>query len=130
MELSESVEQIVSNESLALEGFYDRLFERYPEFRDYFSESRIQRQTLMLTMALVSVKQYPKHRGSAHAYLQAIGTKHSGRGISADLYPKFIEVLVEKVAEFHGDEWDESLGKQWTDALNLAAATMHEGGDD
>jgi hemoglobin-like flavoprotein len=130
VELSESIEKISSNETLALEGFYDRLFERYPEFQDYFSESRIHRQTVMLTMALAAVKQYPQVRGSANAYLKVIGTKHHERGISAELYPKFIEVLVEKVAEFHGDDWSESLAQQWTDALNLAAATMHEGYED
>jgi hemoglobin-like flavoprotein len=130
MELSESVEQIVSNESLALEAFYDRLFARYPEFRSYFSESRIKRQTVMLTMALASVKQYPDLRGSARAYLQVIGSKHRERGISRDLYHKFNEVLVETVAEFHGDDWTESLARQWTDALSLAVATMHEAYDD
>ena len=69
MKLSESVEAILGNESLALEGFYDRLFERYPEFRDRFSQSNLKRQTTMLTMALVSVKQYPVLRGSSRAYL-------------------------------------------------------------
>ena len=130
MNLSESVEAILDNESLALEGFYDRLFERYPEFRDHFSQSNIKRQTTMLTMALVSVKQYPVLRGSSRAYLQVLGTKHSRRGIDQELYPKFVEVLVEKIAEFHGDDWDEALGGQWTDALNCAVATMHQGHQD
>lgn len=125
MKFSESVEKVVSNESLALEGFYDRLFERYPEFQNYFSGSNLRRQTAMLTMALVAVKQYPKLHAPARDYLKVVGTKHRDLGISPELYRKFIEVLVEKIAEFHGDHWNDALGKQWTDALNLAAETMH-----
>ena len=130
MKLSESIEKIVEDESLALAGFYDRLFERYPVFKDYFSESSLQRQTAMLTMALVGVKQYPVLNAPAHSYLKVLGTRHHDRGIPRELYPKFIEVLVETVADFHGDDWDESLGEQWTGALNLAVATMYEGIDD
>ena len=130
MKLSESVEKILQNDTLALEGFYERLFERYPEFQEHFSQSNVKRQTVMLTMALVGVKQYPTLRGSSRAYLHVLGSKHSGRGIAQELYAKFVEVLVETIAEFHGDDWSESLGAQWTDALNLAVATMHEGHHD
>ena len=130
MKLSESVEEILQNDSLALEGFYERLFERYPEFQEHFSKSNVKRQTVMLTMALVGVKQYPILRGPSRAYLHVLGTKHSGRGIAQELYSKFVEVLVETIAEFHGDDWSESLDKQWTDALNLAVVTMHEGRHD
>jgi hemoglobin-like flavoprotein len=127
MKLSESVEMIVNDESIALEGFYDRLFEKYPEFKDYFAETSLQRQTAMLTMALVGVKQYPVLRTPAHAYLQVLGSKHHRWGIPKDLYPKFIEILIEQIAEFHGDQWNEDLAKQWNNALTLAVATMHEG---
>ena len=130
MKLSESIEAILDNESLALEGFYDRLFERYPEFRGHFSQSNIKRQTTMLTMALVSVKQYPVLRSASRAYLHVLGTKHGGRGIEQGLYAKFVEVLVEKIAEFHGDDWNKTLDEQWTEALNYAVATMHEGHQD
>ena len=126
MKLSDSVELILSNESLVLEGFYKELFVRYPEFEPFFTDAHLGRQTAMLTMALVSVKQYPVMRGSAHSYLQALGVKHRGRGIPAEMYPKFIEVLIEKVAEFHGDKWDDELHEEWLEALNLAAATMNE----
>ena len=127
MNLSESVEKIVNSESMALSGFYDRLFARYPELQDFFPKSNLSRQTAMLTMALVSVKQYPVLRGSSRAYLQAIGAKHHGRTISRELFPKFVEVLVEEVAAFHGDDWTDALDRQWTEALNLAALTMQEG---
>jgi hemoglobin-like flavoprotein len=130
MKLSESVDAIMQNESLALNGFYDRLFERYPEFRDHFSNSNVKRQTVMLTMALVGVKQYPELRGSSRAYLQVLGAKHRGRGIERGLYAKFSEVLVETIAAFHGEDWTESLHRQWTDALSLAVGIMHEGPQD
>lgn len=127
MKLSESVEHVVSNESFALSGFYDRLFERYPEFEPFFSESNLQRQTAMLTMALIGVKQYPVLNAPARSYLEVVGSRHRSRGIPRELYDKFVEVLVEVVGEFHGDQWSESLQTQWTDALNLAVSMMHQG---
>ena len=130
MKFSESVAKVVESETFALAGFYDRLFARYPEFQPYFSESSLKRQVVMLTMALVGVKHYPIVHAPAHAYLQVLGTKHRGRGVAKELYAKFIEVLVDEVAEFHADDWNESLARQWTEALNLVVATMHEGYDD
>lgn len=126
MKISDSVELILSNESLVLEGFYSELFRRYPEFEPYFTDAHLGRQTAMLTMALVSVKQYPDMRGSAQSYLQAIGAKHRGKGIPVEMYPEFIEVLIEKVGEFHGDQWSDDLETEWTEALNFAAATMNQ----
>ncbi|MCS7466527.1 globin domain-containing protein [Stieleria sp. ICT_E10.1] len=125
MELEESVEAILSDDSIALDGFYDRLFKRYPEFKYFFAGANVKRQTAMLTMALLAVKQYPALRRSSQAYLEVLGTKHHGLGITNELFPKFIEVLVETIAEFHGSDWNAALDKQWTDALNYAAAIMH-----
>ena len=126
MKFSASVDKILSNEEPALDGFYDLLLLRYPEFREHFSGSDLKRQTAMLTMALVAVKQFPKLHAPARSYLHAIGTKHSRRGISPELYGKFVEVLVEKVAEFHGDDWNDDLSRQWTEALNHAVTVMQE----
>ncbi|WP_372894518.1 globin domain-containing protein [Stieleria sp.] len=126
MELDESVEAILSDESNALDGFYERLFQRYPEFKYFFAGANVKRQTAMLTMALLAVKQYPALRRSSKDYLEVLGTKHHGLGIANDLFPKFVEVLVETIAEFHGNDWNAALDKQWTDALNYAAAIMHQ----
>ncbi len=124
MDLNESVDVILGSDSLALEGFYERLFQRYPEFESYFAGSDLGRQAGMLTMALVGVKQYPDLHAPARGYLEVIGARHHAKGIPPNLYGKFVEVLVDQVADFHGDQWSDELASQWTKALHLAAKTM------
>ena len=127
MELSESIDRFLDEGDSMVERFYKLLLERVPEARPYFEDVNMKTQFVMLAMALNAVKQHPHLRKGAEAYLQVLGTKHKNRGIPKELYGGFIEVLLEAAAEFHGNEWDQDLARQWSDALGRAKDLMFEG---
>ncbi len=127
MNLQESIDRILANESVALEGFYDRLFQKHPEYRALFEGKSLSAQTAMLTMALVAVKQAPELRPAASLYLRALGVKHKKANVPTEAYQNFVGVLLEQIGEFHGPDWNHALAEQWRDALLRASGLMFQG---
>jgi hemoglobin-like flavoprotein len=129
MQIAESLDQILTERKLITERFYnEKLFKVYPEFIPYFNSTNMGVQPMMLMMALQGVVctlggSYP----AIEQYLRYLGTRHRKVGIPQELYPKFCEMLVATVAEYHGDAWDEDLARQWRTALAGATAMMLEG---
>jgi hemoglobin-like flavoprotein len=127
--ITESLDKILSNRELLTQRFYtENLFKTHPEFASYFDGANMKVQSLMLMMALQGVVcvisgSYP----AVEQYLRYLGTKHHRRGIPQELYPKFCDVLLATVEEFHGEAWNEELACQWRAALEGATAMMREG---
>jgi len=42
---------------------------------------------------------------------------------------QYAEALLATLEEFHGEDWDEDLAKQWSDACNEAIESMFDGYD-
>ena len=129
VQITESLDQILSERKLITERFYsENLFKSYPEFIPYFTGANMKVQAMMLMMALQGVVffvsgSYP----AVEQYMQHLGTRHRKQGIPEELIPKFCEMLLATVAEFHGAAWDEKLSGQWRVALAGATAKMLEG---
>ena len=129
MQIRESLDQILVERKLLTERFYnEKLFKVHPEFIPYFSGANMNVQPLMLMMALQGVVRflggsYP----AVEQYLRYLGTRHRKVGIPQELYPKFCDVLVETVGEFHGDAWDAELAREWRAALAGTMKIMLEG---
>ena len=129
MQITESLDQILSERKLITERFYnEKLFKAYPEFIPYFNGTNMGVQPMMLMMALQGVVctlggSYP----AIEQYLRYLGTRHRKFGIPQELYPKFTEMLLATVEEYHGKDWDEELARQWRTALEGATAIMLEG---
>src|SRR6516164_10356337 len=129
MQITESLDQILSERKLITECFYtEKLFKVYPEFIPYFNSANMGVLPMMLMMALQGVVctlggSYP----AVEQYLRYLGTRHRKVGIPPELFPAFCDMLVATVAEYHGDAWDEELERQWRTALAGATAIMLEG---
>jgi hemoglobin-like flavoprotein len=129
MQIAESLDRILSERQLVTERFYtEKLFKVHPEFIPFFSNTNMRVQPLMLTVALQGVVslvggKYP----AVQEYLRYLGTRHRRHGVPQDLIPKFCNMLVATVEEFHGEAWDEELARQWRTALERATAIMLEG---
>ncbi len=108
--------------------FYVVFLDQYPELRDYFVHVNMQRQAVLLTMALQVVVQYYLHSfPTMETYLSILGQEHRRRGIGPEHYPKFRDALLATLGRFHGGHWDEHLAKQWREALDLASEKMLAG---
>ena len=129
MTLAESIDRIDAAGSAMTARFYEVLLSRYPETRPYFEKSDMGTQAVMLTMTFNALRQYPEISEGARMYLRVLGTKHSRRGIPADLYPKFLEALLVTLKEFHGADWDEPLAGRWREAFREAIEWILDGYD-
>ena len=128
MDISESVQSLLSSKECVIERFYDRLLTRFPELRRHFENRNMRMQASMLTVALASVEAYYSYRFPAtEHYLKVLGHRHFHEGVRTDDYPKFETALLETLREFFADDWESALVEQWQDALRLAIDTMLEG---
>jgi hemoglobin-like flavoprotein len=81
-------------------------------------------------MQLSVIVAYYRHKSRAPGlYLQVLGTRHKDRGVPAEMYEPFCEILLEVMATFFGDDWDDDLAQQWRIAVEEAANKMREGYD-
>lgn len=128
MNLDASLEMILQSEDQFGELFYDVLFKQCPEARQYFDETDMKRQSLMLTMSLKLMGEYHANGYSAiRHYLEHLGTRHSDRGVPRELYNSWIDALIVALTQFHGDDWNDALALEWRKALSAVTDVMFDG---
>lgn len=131
MDITESVQALLSSKERVIERFYDRLLTQHPELRRHFENRDMRIQASMLTIALASVEAYYTQRFFATAhYLRVLGHRHFHEGVRPEDYPKFRDTLMQILKGFLGNDWTPQLEEQWREALDLTIATMLEGYDD
>ncbi len=130
MNIRESVDEIFHARTRLTDRFYEVLFEQCPEAQRLFQGVDMNVQSVMLTMALGAIREYPDINNAFRAYLRVLGTKHRSKGVPKELYANFLEALLATLEEFHGEDWDESLARQWTDACDEATELMLDGYDE
>lgn len=127
MELRESIEAIADCADEVLGRFYEVFLARSPTIKEYFEGVDLEAQTVMLSMVLIAVKEYPILTRPAKNYLRLLGLKHRARGIPRELYDDFVASMLTVVGDFHADDWHTDLANQWHAALDKAVALMFEG---
>ena len=128
MNITESVQTLLSSQKRVVERFYERFLSEHPELRHHFESRDLKMQASIVTMALVSVEAYYTHRFPAtEHYLRVLGNRHFHNGIRPEDFPKFRDVLLITLEEFHGDKWHQGLQREWKDAIDLAVSIMLEG---
>lgn len=125
MDIEESLEQIFASTDLFGESFYELFLTAYPDVQKYFEGIDMNRQAVMLTMALTLVEQYASSKyPAARKYLQQLGKVHQERGIPSELYEQWRDAMLEALFQFHGDDWDGHLATQWREAIETAIDVM------
>ncbi len=128
MNIQDSLHRILASKKIFGQYFYETFFARCPEARQYFRNVNIERQAVLLTMALVVIeKQHGSAYLAAEEYLKYLGTKHHDWQIPKHLYANWSAAMLATLAQFHGDEWDESLGQQWQEAIEQVIGLMFQG---
>jgi hemoglobin-like flavoprotein len=131
VDISQSLDRILSAPDTLGDRFYEIFLTEYPEARQYFEGVDLQRQGVVLTMALALVAQYYSNSYPATAkYLRYLGSKHHDRQIPLPLYAKWADAMLQTLEQFHGDDWDDHLSRQWQEAITLSAQRMTEGYDE
>jgi len=128
MDISESLDRILHGRDALGKQFYDHFLSTFPEVRHHFDNVDFSRQRVSLVTALMVIERHHASPAAAvEQYLQYLGTKHKEIGIAKEEYPKWLEAMMETMAQFHGDQWTPDLEKQWREAIGKATEQMLEG---
>jgi hemoglobin-like flavoprotein len=128
MNIAESLDQVLNSKQIIGETFYETFFANCPEVKPFFEGVNLQRQAVLVTMALIVIEQYYSNPYLAtEKYVHYLGTKHHDRKIPKELYGKWCESMLETLAKFHGDDWSEALAKEWEQAILRVRDAMFQG---
>jgi hemoglobin-like flavoprotein len=128
MDIQTSVNRILASEEVFGNSFYEVFFRRYPDVQKYFSATEMKRQAALLTTAMILVEKYASEPNPAiEQYLQYLGSKHHERGIPRELYAHWREAMLETLAAFHGNEWNDVAEQQWRQAIDRTTEVMFQG---
>lgn len=131
MDIHESLKSILESKPVFGEQFYRIFFERCPDAEVLFARIDMRRQALVLTMALTLFEQHYTHGYSAvEQYLKHLGNRHKERFVPAEMYPQWRDSMLVALAEFHGDQWDDALAAQWSEAIDGVSQAMIDGYDE
>ena len=130
MDIAESLEKVYSSTSLLGTNFYERFFAECPEAKKFFQDVDMDRQAVVVTMALTLVEQYHVSPfPPTAAYFRYLGTDHRDRGIPREMYEPWTLSMLKTLAELHGDDWSNELEQQWERGLQAAIKQMFIGYD-
>jgi hemoglobin-like flavoprotein len=127
MDIAGSIEKILESEDLLGGKFYDRFFVECPHLKTYFQGVDMERQSAMLTSAIVLVETiHSKSSEGLSPYLRLLGKQHKDRGISVDDFTDWAESMLRTLQEFHGDDWSKPLEREWYAAMMKSVKIMLE----
>jgi hemoglobin-like flavoprotein len=110
------------------EKFYADLLSQYSRFQRTFQYIDIQSQSAMLTVGLKVLVHWHRYRTPAcEIYLKSLGQKHDLMGIDVKDYHEFGEVLLDSMADFLGQHWNQSLANEWREVFSDGVNLMLEG---
>lgn len=128
MDLQESLDRIMQNETAFGTHFYKHFFEIVPDARPFFEGIDWRHQELSLTMALnVLVRHHDCGYPATRMYLEHLGTKHHDRRIPVSLFASWRQALIETLRELEGENWSPELEASWLSAYEDAVEAMMRG---
>jgi hemoglobin-like flavoprotein len=131
MRIHDSVEKILRSKEVFGRQFYEVFFRKFPEVEQYFRGIDMERQSLVLTLAVSIVEQYfTRGYPATEKYLKYLGTQHHKRGIPREVYPMWRDAMLETLQNFLGNDWDEELAGEWRAAIQRSTTLMFEGYDE
>jgi hemoglobin-like flavoprotein len=114
--------------TIVIKRFYQNLFTTHPEVRKMFpAEMNLQREHLLSALRLI-VKNVD-HLEIIQAPLREMGIRHIAYGTLPAHYPIIRDTLTQSMKEIAGALWNDTLQRDWTDAINAVAAVMIEGAE-
>jgi hemoglobin-like flavoprotein len=110
-----------------VDAFYARLFELYPQTRDFFAATDMALQRKKLIAALVLVMENLRAPETLRPALLGLGQKHQSHNIDAAHYPMVGDALLKTFSAFLGPAWTPALENAWVDAFAMITQTMLSG---
>ena len=125
--LRNSFDMVVERQPMVTQRFYDILFARYPQSQRLFAHTSRTVQERRLALALVAVMEHLDDASWFRRTLGAMGDKHRGYGVTAEMYDWVGECFLATLAEAAGADWTPELEREWTAAYGAIAGAMQAG---
>lgn len=107
--------------------FYRILFDKYPQVIPMFRPDRQARQEQMLAQALVAVVEHIDDAPWLASTLSALGSKHVGYGVTAEMYDWVGDALLTALGEAAGSDWLTEHREAWAEAYGAIVSMMRAG---
>lgn len=121
--IQDNFAHVAGNGELVAEYFYADLFGRNPQLRSMFPPS-MKRQHEVLLGALSHIVSTVDDATELVPYLERLGRDHRGFGVVEEHYPEVGTSLIETLKYFSGEEWNDDLERDWTEAYGVVAKVM------
>jgi methyl-accepting chemotaxis protein len=103
--------------------FYQRLFEKFPNFRPLFTNDINRLEDKLIATLDVAVL-YANKLELKQKYFKSLGQRHIKYGVTDDMYEPFLEVLLEIFKEYNPTIYNSDLEKTWIKIYNLMVNLM------
>lgn len=120
-----SFQKVVPIAGTAADLFYDRLFETAPATRALFPQDLAEQKKKLMAMLATAVTNLHKLDAILPA-VKALGQRHKGYGVTADLYAPVGAALLWTLEKGLGPDFTSETKTAWTDAYAALAAVMTE----
>jgi hemoglobin-like flavoprotein len=125
--LRSSFELVVERQPQLVHRFYEILFQRHPQAKALFGRNTAAAQEKMLTDALVAVVDHLEDAPWLTTTLKQLGKKHSGYGVTNEMYGWVGASLLATLAEVAAGDWSAAHESAWTEAYGAIAGLMQAG---
>jgi hemoglobin-like flavoprotein len=125
--LRESFEVVITAAPDLTERFYGELFSRFPQLQPLFGRRSQKAQADMLAQALVAVLEHLEDPRWLTDVLGGLGAKHTGYGVTDEMYGMVGEALLATLEKAAGEAWTPELAAAWGEAFGAIAGLMQAG---
>lgn len=111
-----------------VEAFYQRFFDRFPDYRPLFPLELDERHLEKMVQTMALVANLSDDRSSIAPHMHRVGHAHRAYGLTARDFDNFKRTFLELLADRLGKQWSTEAEKAWTDAFDaVLVPLMREG---
>ncbi len=122
--INETFSLISGNGEVFVEDFYSLLFERYPSVKGLFNDMKMAAHAPKMLAALSLVVEGLNKNEFPLSALQELGERHGKYGATEELYGPVAETMLDVMARFAGEAWNDNVKAAWNEVLGLVAEAM------
>ena len=97
--------------------FYERFFERYPQYRSLFPAS-LDRQMKKMINTIGLVSRMAENRSTVAPHVERVGLHHKGYALGQQDLENFRDVFLEVLGEECGERWEPECAQAWKAAFD------------
>ena len=124
LDLMHALEVIAEGEARFTERFYEIFFERRPDTRPLFGLYSLSEQEEMMRETLRSLHALAEGETWLKGNLSALGASHEEYGVTGDMYPAYVDAMLECAKELMGDVLDADAQQALRSGLDSVTSVM------